>query len=272
MSATKAVAAPAPTQVVGNVVATFEQMKQLASSIAKSGLFGISDADSALALMFEAQAENKHPASFMRDNSIISFTRRDGTEVKQRAKKSEAMQRDFVANGGRIEWHKLDDTIAEATFSHAAGGTIRIVWDMARAKQAGLLGRPGDMYAKFPRAMLRSRCVSEGCRTVGPFATGGVYTPEEVRDMQGETDMTAVRTDAQETAAVHVALNALTVEEIEQHVDAMNNAATVLLLRDAYMAGHEHAKQAKDTAAKARFQTVYDLRSAALSPKQGAEI
>jgi len=36
------------------------------------------------------------------------------------------------------------------------------------------------MYRKYPRAMLRSRTVSEGCRTVYPAATSGLHVPEEV--------------------------------------------------------------------------------------------
>jgi hypothetical protein len=38
------------------------------------------------------------------------------------------------------------------------------------------------MYKKYPRQMLRSRCVSEGVRTVYPAATSGMYVPEEVQD------------------------------------------------------------------------------------------
>jgi hypothetical protein len=243
---------------------SFADLQRLAASFAKSGLFGVSDPDQALALMAEAEAEGKHPASFMRDNVIISFERRDGTKVHQRAKRSEAMMRDFISNGGKIQWHELTDAKAEATFSHPAGGTIRIVWDMPRAKQAGLTGRTGDMYVKFPRAMLRARCISEGCRTVGPFATGNLYTPEEVRDMQGQTDVTVVRTDAQESEIVQQTVNALTSEEVEQHVDTMSNAQTLAELQAAYTAGHEHAKQARDTAAKKRFLQVYELRSADL--------
>jgi len=51
---------------------------------------------------------------------------------------------------------------------------------MARAKSAGFAGK--DNWRKFPRAMLRSRVVSEGIRTVFPGVVVGVYTPEEVAD------------------------------------------------------------------------------------------
>jgi hypothetical protein len=92
------------------------------------------------------------------------------------------MLRDFLQSGGSVEWHDLSDEVADATFSHPQGGKVRIAWDMARAKTAGLASR--DMFKKFPRQMLRSRTVSEGIRTVCPMATSGMYVPEEVSEFE----------------------------------------------------------------------------------------
>lgn len=161
-----AVVPRAPTPSV-----TFSEMQSLATSIAKSGLFGMKTPEQALALMAIAQAEGRHPAMAARDYDIIQG---------RPAKKAEAMMRDFIEAGGKVEWHALDDTQADATFSHPSGGTVRITWDAARAKQAQLTGK--DMYKKYPRQMFRSRCVSEGVRTVCPAATSGLYVPEEVAD------------------------------------------------------------------------------------------
>lgn len=155
-----------------NDLVPMNDLQTMASAIAKSGLFGAKTPDQALALMLVAQAEGLHPASAARDYDIIQG---------KGAKKSEAMLRDFLKAGGSVKWHVLSDTEADATFSHPAGGEVRITWDMNRAKIAGLLGK--DMYKKFPRQMLRARCVSEGVRTVCPIATGGMYTPEEVQDI-----------------------------------------------------------------------------------------
>jgi hypothetical protein len=68
---------------------------------------------------------------------------------------------------------------------------VRITWDMARAQRAGLKGK--DMYARFPRQMLRSRCVSEGVRTVWPGATSGMYVPEEITTIEHEPDAPSPR-------------------------------------------------------------------------------
>jgi len=121
--------------------------------------------------MLIAQAEGRHPASAANDYNIIQG---------RPAKKADAMLRDFLSAGGKVQWLALDDKQAEATFSHPSGGTVTIGWDMARAKAAGLGGK--DMWAKYPRQMLRSRVVSEGIRTVFPGATSGMYVPEEIED------------------------------------------------------------------------------------------
>lgn len=154
-----------------NAIVPFNEMQQLANSVAKSNLFGIKTPDQALVLMSISQAEGRHPALAARDYDIIQG---------KPAKKAEAMLRDFLQSGGKVSWHKLDDALADATFSHPQGGEIRISWDMERAKTAGLASK--DNWKKHPRQMLRSRVVSEGIRTVCPMATSGLYVPEEVQD------------------------------------------------------------------------------------------
>ena len=107
--------------------------------------------------------------------------------------------RDFIQAGGKCEWHALTDTLADATFTHPQTGSVRIDWDMERAKTAGFAGK--DNWKKFPRAMLRARVVSEGVRTVWPLATSGLYVPEEVSDFNGHT------IDAEAPSAARQAIN-----------------------------------------------------------------
>ena len=156
---------------MSNEIVPLGDMQRMAMAIAKSGLFGVKTPDQALALMLVSQAEGRHPALAARDYHIIQG---------QPAKTAVAMQRDFLAAGGKIRWHECTDTFAEAEFSHPQGGSVTIKWDMAQAERAGLRGK--DMWKKYPRQMLRSRVVSEGVRTVFPAATSGMYVPEEVRD------------------------------------------------------------------------------------------
>jgi hypothetical protein len=155
---------------------SFSEMERLAEAIARSNMFGMKTKEQALVLMAISQAEGRHPALAARDYDVIQG---------RPAKKSEAMLRDFLDAGGKVQWHSLDDTVADATFSHPAGGTVRISWNMERAAKAGLGGK--DNWKKFPRQMLRSRTISEGVRTVYPMATSGLYVPEEAAEFTGPT-------------------------------------------------------------------------------------
>ncbi|NBV78980.1 MAG: hypothetical protein EBR62_03855 [Verrucomicrobia bacterium] len=146
-------------------------MERMAKAFAASKLFGVQNLDQALALMLVAQAEGRHPASAAQDYNIIQG---------RPAKKADAMLRDFLSAGGKVEWHALTDDKADATFSHPAGGSARIDWTLERARAAGITN---PMWKKYPRQMLRSRAVSEGVRTVCPGATSGMYVPEEVQDI-----------------------------------------------------------------------------------------
>jgi len=150
-------------------VMSLSDLEKMAVAFAKSGMFGAKTPEQAMALLLLAQGEGLHPAIAMRDFDVIQG---------RPAKKAEAMLRSFLAAGGSVEWHTLTDDLADATFKHETGGSARLTWDMKRADKAGLGGR--DMYRKYPRAMLRSRTVSEGCRTVYPAATSGLHVPEEV--------------------------------------------------------------------------------------------
>ena len=159
-------------------------MERLATAIAKSNLFGIKTPEQALVLMAIAQAEGRHPVEAARDYDIING---------RPAKKAEAMLRDFILAGGKVAWHALTDELADATFTHPQTGEVRIDWDMKRAMTA--FGKK-DMYAKFPRQMLRSRVVSEGVRTLWPLATSGMYEPGEAADIPAVHNGPTIEADA----------------------------------------------------------------------------
>jgi hypothetical protein len=225
----------------------YEHMERMAHSLVKSGLFGLQNVDQAIALMSIAQAEGKHPAIIARDFNIIQG---------RPSKKAEAMLRDFAAGGGKVEWHTLDDTIADATFSHPVGGTVRITWDIPRAQRAGLVGKPGDMYGKYARAMLRSRTVSEGVRTVGPFATSGVYTPEEMRDIT----MTPPPERPQDVATEDQRAPYLDSDVVIHHCAAIEGATDLEELKQTFKAAYAAAKSAGDIKALEQFQRMKDAR------------
>lgn len=151
----------------------YADMEKMATVIAQSGLFGVKNPTQALALMLLSQAEGLHPVMAARDYHVIQG---------RPTLKADTMLARFQAAGGSVEWHDYTDKIVRATFSHPRGGKVTVAWTLETAKEAELAGK--DMWKKFPRAMLRARVISEGIRTVFPGVLAGMYTPEEVRDMQ----------------------------------------------------------------------------------------
>lgn len=240
---------------------SIRDMERMAVAFAQSGLFGVKTPDQALALCLLAHAEGRHPALAARDYDIINL---------RPAKKADAMQRDFLGAGGKIEWHALEDDICDATFSHPLGGSARITWDMKRAQTAGLGGK--DMWKKYPRQMLRSRVVSEGVRTVYPSAAGGMYVPEEVRDFDQDrpepSQPPAKRARDIKAEPVSDKARGKAEEWVAEHVAAVADAATPEDL-EALRSGGARAvtKLSRDHAdLHAAVLAAYDSRIAELTP------
>lgn len=150
-----------------------DQIERMAVSVARSGLFGVKTPDQAMALMLIAQAEGLHPAIAARDYHVING---------RPALRADAMLARFQAAGGKVEWGEYTDTRVVGKFSHPSGGSVEIAWTTKMAQDAGLTRNP--TWKSYPRQMLRSRCISEGIRTVFPGVVVGTYTPEEVGDME----------------------------------------------------------------------------------------
>lgn len=152
------------------------ELEVMANHIVKSGLFGLRKTEEAVALMLVAQAEGRHPGTVAAEYHIIQG---------RPALKADAILARFQTAGGKVEWHDHTNVKVSATFTHPAGGSLRIDWDIARAKEAGLGGK--ENWRKYPRQMLRARVISEGVRAVFPAVLQGFYTPEEVQDFASES-------------------------------------------------------------------------------------
>lgn len=149
-----------------------DQIERMAVSVARSGLFGFKTPDQVMALMLVAQAENLHPAKAIQEYHIING---------KPTLKADAMLARFQAAGGRVEWIEYTDTKVVGKFSHQSGGNVTVEWTVEMGRKAGLLGNP--TWTKYPRQMLRSRCIAEGIRTVFPGVIVGSYSEEEGEDM-----------------------------------------------------------------------------------------
>lgn len=161
-----------------------ERMGQLAAA---SGYLGTRSQAEAITLMLVAQSEGRHPMSVAKEYHIING---------KPSLRADAMLARFQTSGGSVRWTEMSDTRVVGVFSHPKGGEVTIDWDMERAKKACLgpaldkYGNPNN-WMKFPRQMLRARCISEGVRAVFPAVISGFYTPEEVEDFAPEKKETA---------------------------------------------------------------------------------
>jgi hypothetical protein len=158
---------------MSNIV-PFVDMQQMAKAIADSRLFGLTDVNQVLALGMVAQAEGHAFATAARDYHVIQG---------RPALKADAMMARFQAAGGKVNWEVYTDEKVTGTFSHPNGGSLVVTWTLDQARSIGLV-KPGSGWQKFPRAMLRSRCISEGIRSVYPGSVTGFYSPEEVQDFE----------------------------------------------------------------------------------------
>lgn len=239
---------------------SFEQIQRMAAAFAKSRLFGVQDENQALSLMLYAQATGKHPALIMRDYDVIQG---------RLAKKSEVMLRDFQASGGRVEWAKYDDTGVTGIFTHPlAPKPLEVGWDMARATAAGLAGKDGSMYKKYPRAMFRSRVISEGVRATAPDVTEQMYTPEEVRAI--EEEQAPMRIDVAVTETAKESRNALPPEEFEELLKSLD-AQSLAVLTTAFGRAYTRAKAAGDEIAKKKLKARYDERKDEIAAEAARE-
>lgn len=163
----------APTIFRGQEVIPLSDLAKMAEAIASSGLFGMKQANQALALMLVAQAEGQHPATVTQDYDIIQG---------KGCRKTHSVLARFQAAGGKVQWQELTAKVARATFSHPSGGSLEIEWTIEQAKAIGLTNK--DNWKNYPRAMLRARCIAEGVRAVFPAAIGGMLVAEEAQDLE----------------------------------------------------------------------------------------
>ena len=154
-----------------NDLMTIPEMKEVATALVKSQLFGLPTAEAALTLMLLCQAEGLHPMQAVKRYHIIKG---------RPAMRADAMLAEFQRQGGRVEWQDRTDEKVSAYFSHDASGKCLFSWTIEMAKRAGLTDNP--TWKKFPRQMLTARVISEACRTMLPGVVCGIYTPEEIQD------------------------------------------------------------------------------------------
>jgi len=226
---------------MSNIV-SFNEMDQMAGAIAASGLFGMKDKNWVLALMAVAQAEGLHPATAARDFHIIQG---------RPALKADAMLARFQNAGGKVDWEVYTDEKVTGIFSHPNGGSLAVTWTIEQATRIGLV-KPGSGWQKFPRAMLRSRCISEGIRSVFPGSVTGFYSPEEVADFEPAKEMGKVQV-VPPVVNVKAGMEEITIENIKSdlgipmYIPGNDEPYATYLNRDDWIDGFAELSLSEDT-------------------------
>jgi hypothetical protein len=86
----------------------------------------------------------------------------------------------FKSCGGRSQFKELSEARAVLWLRHPNGDEHTETFTLDDAKRAGLSSN--DNYAKHPKAMLRSRAITAGLKSVGWEGAVGIYDPDEIAD------------------------------------------------------------------------------------------
>ena len=156
---------PAPAAAVD-----YEREKHGAAMLLKSGLApqGLKSPEAAMFVILVGRDLGLSPTQSLRSINVISG------KVEVAADMQLAL---FKRAGGRATWLTLDAARASLELTHPNGDKHTETFTMADAKLAGLAG---PNWSKYPKAMLRSRCITAGMKSIGFDALAGVYSEGEI--------------------------------------------------------------------------------------------
>lgn len=169
-------------------VEEFKQLKSVALYAVKSGFFGaVKSQEQAMMIMMTSQEMNMGPTWGLQNIFIIKG---------RPSLKAEGMLGLCFKNidGFAIEYKSNTKEACEIKVSRNKSAPAVFIFAMEDAERAKLTTRwdnkekqmvPQETWLKYPKDMLRSRCVSQMCRAYCPDALMGVsYTPEELNNIE----------------------------------------------------------------------------------------
>lgn len=142
-----------------------------ATFLVKSGLCpsAIKTPEAALFVILAGRDLGLSPVASLRNISVIQG------KIEVAADMQLAL---FHRAGGRSRWVTLTDQRADLELAAPWTEQPHVsTFTMEDAKRAGLAG---DNWRKYPKAMLRSRAITQGLKDIGYDATAGVYAPGEI--------------------------------------------------------------------------------------------
>jgi hypothetical protein len=162
--------ASAAVGIFSIVPRSYSEMMQVAANLYASGLLGkgISSASKAFAIIVAGAELGMPPMLALRAIGLI-----EGKIVIA----ADAQLGAFKRAGGRSTFGELSEKRAVLRLIHPNGDTHTEEFTVEMAKAAGLLGK--DNWRKHLKAMLRSRAITAGLKSIGFEPVAGMYDPDE---------------------------------------------------------------------------------------------
>ncbi len=151
-------------------------IEKLGETFAASGFFGSATKNMATAALVNCFIEGLSPVEYRAKYHLME---NGNTTVK-----SDYIQREFHRLGGEWRFNEWTAEVCDITFSYR-GQTLngRVTLDEFKANGVAMSGtKLKTNWAKFPREMLKARCMATYIRALCPEALGGLYTQEEAMD------------------------------------------------------------------------------------------
>jgi hypothetical protein len=165
---------------------TFEQVVAMGDALVRTGFLPehIKNGAQAAAIILTGRELNMPP---MRSLRSLAMVKGKVTEY------ADSQLARFKADGGRAAWRQLDDKVATLFLRHPNGDEHEESFTFEDAERAGLTkpARSGEpsMYAKHPKAMLRSRAITAGLKSIGWEGGVGTYDPGEALAFSAPADV-----------------------------------------------------------------------------------
>jgi hypothetical protein len=181
------------------LMTNYASVEKMGQSIAKSGMFGCQSMDQGIVIATHCFLSNLSPLEYSKRYMMVN-----GKPMK----KYDAMLAEFRQLGGS---HKvLSKTCDLASIEMEFKGeknTFSLAWEDAKKETFPYNGKESEIISKLangqspdlkpkytnPRdrsIMLWARLISDSVRTMTPEVNFGVYTPEELEDLPGDSNST----------------------------------------------------------------------------------
>jgi hypothetical protein len=168
-------------------VKSVEDLERVGKALATSGMFGGGTPGKGMVIYTICEQEGMSLLEFLRTYHV--------TDQGRITMRSDRMQAEFQARGGKIQWIEYSPTRAAAKFSYGENKDLEIEYTIKEAKGAGYV-KDGSNWVRDPAAQLRARLITRAVRMLAPGVCAGVYTPEEMEDLGQTTSATDAPPDA----------------------------------------------------------------------------